>query len=269
MARETPGVAHTVGISGQSLLLGANAPNFGSMYVMLEEFDKRRGAALRRPTPSPPGCASDARRRCARPLVSIFGAPPVDGLGNAGGFKLDGRGPRQPRPRRTPDGRRPDRRQGQRHARAGRRVHQPPGRHALALPGHRPLKAKSMGVSLSDVFDTLQVYMGSLYVNNFNEFGRSWQVNVQADARFRHSIDDVRQLKVRNDSGPDGAAGHAGRGPRHQRPGDGRRATTCIRPRPSTATWPRAPAPGEAIGLMEKVAEAGAAPRRCGSSGPS
>jgi multidrug efflux pump len=63
------------------------------------------------------------------------------------------------------------------------------------------LKAKSMGVSLNEVFGALQVYMGSLYVNNFNEFGRSWQVNVQADAGFRRTIEDVRQLKVRGDSG--------------------------------------------------------------------
>jgi multidrug efflux pump len=55
-----------------------------------------------------------------------------------------------------------------------------------------------MGISLSDVFDALQVYLGSLYVNNFNQFGRSWQVNVQADAPFRGSIESVRQLKVRN-----------------------------------------------------------------------
>jgi len=60
------------------------------------------------------------------------------------------------------------------------------------------VKAKSMDISLNDVFNTLQVYMGSLYVNNFNEFGRSWQVNIQADARYRRSAEDVRQLKVRN-----------------------------------------------------------------------
>ena len=58
-----------------------------------------------------------------------------------------------------------------------------------------------MGVAVGDVFDMLQVYMGSLYVNNFNQFGRSWQVNVQADPQFRHSLDDVMQMKVRNAAG--------------------------------------------------------------------
>ena len=58
-----------------------------------------------------------------------------------------------------------------------------------------------MGVSMSEVFNTLQVYLGSLYVNDFNRFGRTWQVNVQADADFRKQIDDLKQLKVRNDRG--------------------------------------------------------------------
>jgi multidrug efflux pump len=62
-------------------------------------------------------------------------------------------------------------------------------------------KVKSMGVSTRDVFNTLQVYMGSLYVNNFNEFGRSWQVKLQADGDFRRTAEQVGQLKVRNLAG--------------------------------------------------------------------
>src|SRR5262249_26489875 len=60
---------------------------------------------------------------------------------------------------------------------------------------------KTMGVSLAEVFNALQVYLGSLYVNDFNRFGRTWQVNVQADARFRNRSSDLRKLKVRNDRG--------------------------------------------------------------------
>ena len=62
-------------------------------------------------------------------------------------------------------------------------------------------KCMALGVPVSDVFNTLQVYLGSYYVNNFNEFGRTWQVNVQADARFRDRSHDIRQLQVRNDQG--------------------------------------------------------------------
>jgi multidrug efflux pump len=59
----------------------------------------------------------------------------------------------------------------------------------------------SLGVPLNEVFQTLQVYLGSYYVNNFNEFGRTWQVNVMADTRFRQRVDDIQQLKVRNTKG--------------------------------------------------------------------
>jgi multidrug efflux pump len=200
MARQMPGVAHTVAISGQSILLGANAPNFGSMYVMLEEFARRRGAAL-----TGDALAERLRSRCnadvREALVSIFGAPPVDGLGSAGGFKLmvEDRGNLGlaelqssvdnlvAKGNMTP---------GLANVFTSLRANTP----WIYLDIDR-VKAKSMGISLNDVFNTLQVYMGSLYVNNFNEFGRSWQVNVQADARFRRSAEDVRQLKVRNATG--------------------------------------------------------------------
>jgi len=58
-----------------------------------------------------------------------------------------------------------------------------------------------MGLTMGDVFNTLQVYLASLYVNDFNKFGRTWQVNVQAEAGFRREIDDIKQLKIRNSSG--------------------------------------------------------------------
>src|SRR2546426_1207639 len=62
-------------------------------------------------------------------------------------------------------------------------------------------KVRTMGVALTDVFDALQAYLGSYYVNDFNRFGRTWQVNVQADAPFRVDAETVQQLKVRNADG--------------------------------------------------------------------
>jgi multidrug efflux pump len=59
----------------------------------------------------------------------------------------------------------------------------------------------ALGVLVSDVFSTLQVYLGSYYVNNFNEFGRIWQVNIQGDPRFRDRVRDIGQLQVRNNQG--------------------------------------------------------------------
>ena len=69
----------------------------------------------------------------------------------------------------------------------------------------------SKDVALRDLFDTLRVYLGSLYVNDFNRFGRTWQVIVQADAKFRNQIEDVRRLKVRNADGTMVPLGVAGR----------------------------------------------------------
>src|SRR5262249_22146833 len=62
-------------------------------------------------------------------------------------------------------------------------------------------KVRTMGVALTDVFDTLQVYLGGYYVNDFNRFGRTWQVNLQADAPFRADAETVKQMKVRNADG--------------------------------------------------------------------
>jgi hydrophobe/amphiphile efflux-1 (HAE1) family protein len=200
MARETRGVAHTVGISGQSILLGANAPNFGSLYVMLDEFDRRRGRDLTGDAIAA-GFREECQTKVRDAMVSVFGAPPVDGLGSAGGFKLmiEDRG---------------NLGLGQLQSAADKAVVQcnaTPGLDGIftSLRANTPwlfldidrVKAKSMGVSLSDVFNTLQVYLGSLYVNNFNEFGRSWQVNVQADTLFRRSITDVKQFKIRSAQG--------------------------------------------------------------------
>ncbi|MFO6380516.1 efflux RND transporter permease subunit, partial [Pseudomonas aeruginosa] len=62
-------------------------------------------------------------------------------------------------------------------------------------------KAKTHGVAISDIFDTLQVYLGSLYANDFNRFGRTYQVNVQAEQQFRLEPEQIGQLKVRNNLG--------------------------------------------------------------------
>ena len=62
-------------------------------------------------------------------------------------------------------------------------------------------KCMALGVPVSELFNTLQVYLGSYYVNNFNEFGRTWQVNVQADQNFRDQVPDILQLQVRNNQG--------------------------------------------------------------------
>jgi multidrug efflux pump subunit AcrB len=206
IALKTPGISHTVGISGQSILLNADAPNFGAMYLMLDEFSHRARPEL---TGDAIAASLQARLQDEIPdaVVNIFGAPPIEGLGTAGGFKIivEDRGNEGL-----------DRLQ----AVADQIVAQSndDGR-ASAAPGVQDVytsfradtpwmrlnidrtQARTLGVSVSDIFDTLQVYFGSFYVNDFNKFGRTWQVNVQAGQDFRERIDDIKQLKVRNAQG--------------------------------------------------------------------
>jgi multidrug efflux pump len=200
IALKVPGVAHTVAIAGQSLLLNANAPNFGSMYVMLDDFHRRTAPGLS-------GESIAARlhdglqEEIEDGLINVFGAPPVEGLGTAGGFKVmvEDRGDAGMDALQTvtdkivADASGDD---GLRGLFTSFRAHTP----WLFLDIDRQ-KAKTMSMSLAEVFNTLQVYLGSLYVNDFNRFGRTWQVNVQGDARFRKQIDDLKQLKIRNERG--------------------------------------------------------------------
>ena len=121
-------------------------------------------------------------------------------------------------------------------------------------------RPSSMGVSIAELFNTLQVYLGSLYVNDFNRFGRTWQVNVQADADFRKQIDDLSSCKVRNDARGHGPAGHRRRDPRRQRPGDDHPLQHVPRRRRSTATPAPGVSSGQAIEAMETLVEPGTAP---------
>ena len=199
IVHDTDGVEHTVGISGQSLILNANAPNLGSMYVMLKDFPTAQPQpdGRRRRRRDPPRCREEVRGA----VVSVFGAPPVDGLGTTGGFKLivedrgnHGLGDLQRISDEIVD--------------VGNKT---PGLQGLfnSSRANTPwlhldidrTKCLALGVQISDLFDTLQVYLGSYYVNNFNEFGRTWQVNVQADQRFRNRVPDILQLQVRNNQG--------------------------------------------------------------------
>jgi hydrophobe/amphiphile efflux-1 (HAE1) family protein len=200
IARETPGVAHTVGVAGQSLILNANAPNLGSLYVMFKGFAERPGRDM-----TADAIAATLRDRCHKEvrgaLVSAFGAPPIDGLGMTGGFKLiiEDRGNLGPDElQRVSDQiiARGNKTQGLEGLSNSARADTP----WLYLDIDRT-KCEALGVSVSDVFDTLQLYLGSYYVNNFNEFGRTWQVNIQADQRFRAGVSDIQKLQVRSAQG--------------------------------------------------------------------
>jgi len=200
LARSMDGVGHTLGVSGMSILLQANAPNFGSMFVILNPFEDRKDPMLRDKV-----IAAKLRKICFQKfpeaVISVFGAPPVDGLGTAGGFKImveDRSSAGLDALQESTDALIADasKQRGLIGLFTLFRSNSP-----QVYADIDRTKVKSLGISISDVFNTLQVYMGSLYVNNFNEFGRSWQVKAQADGAFRRTAAQVGQMKVRNRAG--------------------------------------------------------------------
>jgi multidrug efflux pump len=197
IARSTPGVAHTVGVSGQSFLLGTNGSNLGSMFVVLEPFDQRSTRETYDAV-----IAQKIQQRCAEEVdsavVGVFRAPPIRGLANAGGFKL------QVEQRGYMDLNELQAQTDRLIASANADPHFA-GVFTLFRASTPQLymnidraKVESLQVPIQDVFTTLQVYMGGLYVNDFNAFGRTWEVQVEAAPPFRASARELRQLYVRN-----------------------------------------------------------------------
>jgi multidrug efflux pump subunit AcrB len=197
IALETPGVKHTVAISGQSILLNANASNFGALYLMLDDFDRRA-----RPELSADAIAATLQERFQREvpnaIVNLFGAPPVEGLGTAGGFKIIVQDTND-------NGFKALQENAEKVIAAGEEDPHLQGLFTsfradtpwLELVIDRA-QAKDRGVSIDDLRTTLESTLGPYYINDFNRFGRTWQVNVQAMESFRGSVEDIKQLKVRN-----------------------------------------------------------------------
>jgi multidrug efflux pump len=203
--------------SGQSLVLSAGGSNFGSLFVMLAEYSERQ-------TPDLYSEAIIARlrerfKKVTDAQVSVFPPPPVRGVGRAGGFKvmIEDRGNQGPRALQGT---------AENLVELGNSVNIQGKRRLKILPGQRQIverpaftevatvfranvpslyvdinraQAMAMRVPYKDATDTMQIYLGSLYVNDFNLFGRTWQVIIQADMEHRDKADNIRRLQVRNE----------------------------------------------------------------------
>ena len=199
VAMKTPGVKDAVAFPGLSINGFTNAPNAGIVFFGLDEFEKRKSPQL-----SGGAIAGEINKRMGGiqdAFIAVFPPPPVNGLGTIGGFKLqiEDRGSLgddalyqamkavQTKAYQTPE-------------LAGVfssfQINVP----QLFADVDRA-KAKRMGVALTDVFDTMQINLGSLYVNDFNRFGRTYRVVVQADAPYRSRAEDIALLKTRNAKG--------------------------------------------------------------------
>ncbi|HVW50047.1 MAG TPA: efflux RND transporter permease subunit [Trinickia sp.] len=199
MAMKQPGVEHAVAFPGLSVNGFTNSSSAGIVFVTLKPFKDRGSRALSAGAIA--GALNQKYAGIKGAFVAVFPPPPVLGLGTLGGFKLqlEDRGALG-------------------YAQLDeatqafiKRAHEAPElgplftSYQINVPQLNVdldrVKAKQLGVSVTDIFNTMQIYLGSLYVNDFNRFGRVYQVRVQADAPFRAHPDDILQLKTRNAAG--------------------------------------------------------------------
>ena len=195
--RNVDGVAHVVRISGMSFVLGANGSHLGTMFIILDPFEERDKSA--------DVIAAELRQQLHQQIKGakfmVLPAAPVRGLGTSGGFKMMVE-------LRDNDDLALLQRETDKLVRKGNAT---PGLVNLntVFSANAPqlyvdvnrTQCKTMGVALNDVFEALQVNLGGLYVNDINLFGRTWQVNVQADTPYRMQPEDMRRLQVRNSRG--------------------------------------------------------------------
>ncbi|MCU0872088.1 MAG: efflux RND transporter permease subunit [Pirellulaceae bacterium] len=200
VVRKTDGVAHTIDLAGYSTILSTSLSNVAGLFVILAPFEERAG----KPELSAPAIMAKMREQFAafpEAQIAVFGAPPVEGLGSTGGFKLQvqdlrGAGLRslQGAVQNFADETR--KQPGLLGVFSTFSVTQP----QLYVEIDRE-KVKAQNVTLDEVHSTLQAYLGAAYVNDFSFQNRSWQVNIQADPRYRAKVEDIGNLEVRNTAG--------------------------------------------------------------------
>ncbi|MBM1144906.1 efflux RND transporter permease subunit [Alcanivorax sp. ZXX171] len=196
IAMDTEGVAHAISFPGLNALQFTNTSNTGLAFLPLEPFEDRdrTAAEINAEIAARIGALKEG-------IAFSFMPPAIQGLGNGSGYQLFiedrdglGYGPLQEAVTafqgavmQTP---------GMTYPITSYQANVP----QLDAEVNR-LKAKAQGVAVTDLFMTLQTYLGSTYVNDFNRFGRTWQVIAQADASYRDSVEDIARLRTRNDQG--------------------------------------------------------------------
>jgi multidrug efflux pump len=201
IALKVPGIVDSVAFPGLSIAGFSAAPNEGIVFFGLESFDKRTSAEKSKFAIL--GQVNGAIQQIQGARMFVVPPPPVDGLGNAGGFKLqvqDRGGLGEQALFGAVWGT-----LGQVYGNPKTSIGTPFSTYDINVPQLLAqvdrTRAKQMGVGLGDIYDTLQINLGSLYVNDFTQFGKTYQVIVQADAPFRSDAESITQLKTRNGKG--------------------------------------------------------------------
>jgi multidrug efflux pump len=199
IALKHPAVDHSIAFPGLSVNGFVNVPNAGINFVALKPFEDRRGPGM--DANSVVAALNAQYADIQEAFVAIFPPPPVQGLGTVGGFKLYVED-------RAGVGFEELYSQLQGSLGKGRAAPELAGLFSSFQVNVPQVDAhvdrervKTYGVALGDVYETLQVYLGSLYVNDFNRFGRTYQVNVQAESGHRMQPEQIRRLETRNAQG--------------------------------------------------------------------
>jgi HAE1 family hydrophobic/amphiphilic exporter-1 len=197
--KETAGVANWVIFGGFNMIDGTNASNSAIVFVTMLPWDERQDPSLKQE--SIMANLQGQLNQIQESIVFAFLPPAIPGLGVSGGFQIQlqdrgGVGLRELNAMLQEIVRDGNAQTGLTGLNSTFRVNVP----QLFAEFDRT-KAKKLGIPLSEVFGTLQAYLGSAYVNDFNKFGRTWQVKVQADNQFRIEPEDIRNLDVRNAKG--------------------------------------------------------------------
>src|SRR5579872_1015879 len=199
IAAKQPGVQSTVAFPGLSINGFVNKPNAGTVFIGLKPFDERKskdesGAAIVAALNQKFFAIQDA-------FIAVFPPPAVNGLGSVGGFKMELED-------RAGLGQEALYKAAQDLSAKANQTGKFSGVYTSYQINVPQLfadvdrdRVKQQGVELSDLFQTLQIYLGSVYVNDFNRFGRTYQVMAQADAPYRATAEDIGQLKVKNAKG--------------------------------------------------------------------
>ena len=193
------GVAGAVAFPGLSINGFVNSSSAGIVFVTLDAFEKRKDPSL-----SGFAIAHRLQQKFAAvddAFIAIFPAPPVRGLGTVGGFKLQVED-------RADYGNKALNEAMQKVLAKARAAPELAGvftSYNIDAPQLRVTvdrtKANQLGIPISEVFNTMQIYLGSLYVNDFNQFGRTYQVIAQADTPLRSKPEDILNLKTRTSDG--------------------------------------------------------------------
>jgi multidrug efflux pump len=201
IALKVPGIVDSVAFPGLSIAGFSAAPNEGIVFFGLAPFDERTTPSLSKEGIL--GQVNGAIQQIKGARMFVVPPPAVDGLGNAGGFKLqvqDRAGLGEQALYGAVWGT-----LGQVYGNPGTSIGTPFSTYDINVPqlfaDIDRTRAKQMGIRLGDIYDTMQVNLGSLYVNDFTRFGKTYQVVVQADAPFRAQASDITALKTRNAAG--------------------------------------------------------------------